>query len=261
MSLPSERFSLETKRSSLSASLAPWDTGIFGFPVAQIERFAILEPESFEFDYECLETWVNSRNCGMVSCRLGHDRLVESMFLEAKGFRFVEMVLHPEFPDLHRLQIPDQGLEIAAADESDLTEIRRIAETAFKDGRFHLDPRIDSRLADSRYGRWVESSLRHPTQQLLKIRDGQTIVGFFIVEIIDDCRAYWHLTAVSPDHQGKGYGRRTWLAVLQHHVEQGVAAVSTTISARNIAVLNLYSSLNFRFRHPEMTFHWLRERN
>jgi hypothetical protein len=47
--------------------------------------------------------------------------------------------------------------------------------------------------------------------------------------------------------------------MLARHLGEGVGKVSTTIAARNVPVLNLYSSLRFRFAPPEMTFHWVRD--
>ncbi|MBK8535842.1 MAG: hypothetical protein IPL59_12375 [Candidatus Competibacteraceae bacterium] len=46
--------------------------------------------------------------------------------------------------------------------------------------------------------------------------------------------------------------------MLRYHQERGQDVVMTTISARNVSVLNLYTKLNFRFLPPEMTFHWVR---
>jgi GNAT superfamily N-acetyltransferase len=259
MSLSNDIFSIETEGLSLQAALVSWDTEIFDYPVAQIECFNILDHDQFRNDYMVFESWLDLNHCRIVSCRLSHDKLYESIFLEEKGFRFIETVLHPKFDDLLRLNIFDQGLTITLADEADLPVLTRIAESAFTNERFHVDPRLDPRRGDIRYVRWVANTLTHPRQRLLKILDNEIIVAFFIIEVMDDGHVYWHLTAVSPQHQGKGYGRRTWLAMLRYHQENGSLAVSTTISARNIPVLNLYSSLNFRFLPPEMTFHWIRE--
>jgi hypothetical protein len=46
--------------------------------------------------------------------------------------------------------------------------------------------------------------------------------------------------------------------MLQRHRNEGAAVITTTISARNVRVLNLYSKLGARFLPPEMTFHWLK---
>jgi len=256
--LCSENF-IVTGSGSLKAALVSWDTEIFGYPVAQIEHFKILDSVQFAFDYKEFESWRDINLCKLVSCRLAHDQLYESIFLEKKGFRFIESVLHPKFEKLLGLNISNQGLQIMPATENDLLGIQRIASTAFSCERFHVDPRLDPELGNMRYTRWVSNTLTHPRQRLLKILDNEVLVAFFIVEVIGVGHVYWHLTAVSPDHQGKGYGRRAWLAMLRHHQSEGYLAVSTTISVRNIPVLNLYSSLNFSFLPPEMTFHWMPE--
>jgi RimJ/RimL family protein N-acetyltransferase len=259
MSLKNDTIAIETNGLSLKAAIVSWDTEIFDYPVAQIESLKILDPALISHDYKEFESWRDLNNCKLISCRLSHDKLSESFFLEENGFHFIETVLHPKFDELIRLNISDQGLEIILADEKDLPILIRIAESAFKYERFHVDPRLDPLRGNLRYARWVANTIKHSRQNLIKILDNKEIVAFFIIETMDDGHVYWHLTAVSPEHQGKGYGHRTWLAMLRYHQENGCMAVSTTISARNIPVLNLYSSLNFRFLPPEMTFHWMRE--
>lgn len=253
-----ESFTLETKGVLLKASLVPWDTKIFGYPVAQIECMKIFKPQLLE-DFVAFEAWRDINQVKMMSCRLSHEQLNESMFLETKGFRFIEMVLYPRINELLQLRTADQGLTVLPADENDLPAIRKIAETAFTNERFHVDPRLDPHLGDLRYGQWVATTFMNQKQKIVKILDNKTLVAFFTIEAEDDGSVYWHLTAVSPEHQGKGYGRRTWLAMLNYHRKNGQVAISTTISARNTRILNLYSSLNFRFSPPGMTFHWLSE--
>lgn len=257
MAMPSNTLSIETDCLVLKASLVPWDTEVFHAPVAQIEHIKILNPDRLDSDYATFESWRDVNHYKLISCRLDHAQLNESIFLEAKGFRFIETVLHPRLEDLHQPNISDHGLKIIPAEEGDLPALRKIAESAFKNERFHVDPRIDPHLGDLRYGRWVINSFVHPGQRLLKIVDNETLIACFIVEVMDDESVYWHLTAISPAHQGKGYGRRTWLAMLHHHRQNGQTSVMTTISARNTPILNLYSSLNFHFLPPEMTFHWI----
>lgn len=250
-------FAVETDWLLLKASLVPWDTEVFHYAVAQIEHIKIFNPEQIDLDYAMFESWRDINQCKLISCRLNHAQLNESMFLEEKGFRFIETVLHPKLEGLSQLNISDQGLKIIPADATDLPALRKIAESAFRNERFHIDPRINPRFGDLRYGNWVMNSLAYPRQQLLKILDNETLVAFFLIEVLDGDSVYWHLTAISPEHQGKGYGRRTWLAMLSYHRQNGQTAVMTTISARNIPIMNLYSSLNFRFLPPEMTFHWI----
>lgn len=258
MACPSDSFTLASSSLLLDASIVPWDSAIYQFPIASILNFQVLDPSDSVKAYAGFEDWLNAHQCRMVSCRLGHEKLRESMFLEDRGFRFLEMMLHPVFDGLQSLKIPDQALNVLPATSDDIDEVLAIAESAFTNERFYIDPRLPRDCSHQRYGRWARSALNHPRQKLLKIMDEDVLVAFFVVEEDDAQSAYWHLTAVSPLQHGKGYGHRTWLSVLKYHQDNGMKQVRTSIAARNSAVLNLYSKLNFRFQAPEMTFHWIR---
>ena len=237
---------------------APWDTAIFGFPVLQISHIEVREllPNC---NFILFEAARDQLGAGMVSCRMPHERLKESMLLEDHGFRFIEMVYMPELDDLATTKLPEEtGINVALATEGDLPALMEIASSAFRSERFHVDPRLDSKLGDERYRRWVQNSLDHPRQRLYVIRDGPQPVAFFLTEMLADGTCYWHLNAVSPQVQGQGYGRRAWQAMLHEAKIAGAQRVRTCIVARNFRVLNLYARLGFRFPPPFMTFHWVR---
>jgi RimJ/RimL family protein N-acetyltransferase len=259
MNNSADDFNLSSSFLRLRAQSVPWDRDVFGFPVVQIQDLEVMDSHGAMSDYADFRAWLDLGQVRIVSSRLPHHRLRESMFLEANGFRFVEMVLHPTLENLQSLNIPQDDLLIALAQESDLPFLQDIAERAFRHERYHVDPRLNPRLGDLRYGRWVRNSLGHPSQRLLKITHGDRLVALFLVGSRDGRTAYWHLTAVSPRWQGSGYGYRVWQSMLRYHQAEGCEALMTTISARNVAVLNLYAKLGFRFRPPEMTFHWVRE--
>lgn len=255
----STRFEFSSDGLRLRAAFIPWDIEVFGFPVVQIQELSISDWPSAAREYHDFRQWLDRNQVNIVSCRMPHDRLRETMFLESKDFRFIEMVLHPKLSDIQSLHFEKDCLTVSPAMKSDLPVMKNIAEHAFGHERYHIDPRLDRHLADLRYGRWVENSFDHPSQRLLKVMDRENIIGLFIVEPRDNELIYWHLTAIDPQWQGKGYGQRVWRSMLRHHQKEGHDAVMTTISARNIAVLNLHAKLGFRFLPPEMTFHWVRE--
>lgn len=251
-------FSIDNKALSLVLQVVPWDSEVFGVAVAQIENLRVDRSQSVEPDFSAAQAWLDANKIEMVSCRLGHDRLDESFFLEQNGFRFIEMVLHPQIAALGEKIIDDQGLSVSTADIGDLQTLVGIAESAFGCERYHVDPRVDSEMANRRYGNWVKSAFVHPRQVVLKVEDNDQVVALFVVETIAPGYVYWHLTAVAPGFQGRGLGLRAWRAMLNYHQKQEALVVRTTISARNVRVLNLYSRLGFSFLPPEMTFHWVR---
>lgn len=257
MPCDAELFSFESESLFLRASLVPWDSEVLHFPVAHIEKIKISSRKNLKDHFKRFTTWRNDKKCRMVSARLHHNQLVESMFLENNGFKFIDVILHPKLEKLQSLDIPDQGLKIQTFSPNDMPEVRNIAESAFHFERFHTDPRIGAKFGNLRYGRWVDNLPSVPKQEIVTIWYNNLLLAFFVFEKKDSDSIYWHLTAVAPEQQGKGLGRRAWLAMLAYHKKQGCNVVSTAISSQNIRVLNLYASLNFRFQTSEMTLHWM----
>lgn len=248
---------IDTPNLLLTWSEAPWDSVIFGYPVLQISQMEVRGTGANQ-DFTAFEAARDGMGAGLVSCRLPHDRLRESMLLEGRGFRFIEMTYHPELDRMEEHAPPVGTLSVVSAGPEDLPEVLDIAGHAFRNERFHVDPRLDPSLGDLRYCNWVKSSLNHPSQRLLLVRDDSRLVAFFITEMLGDGTCYWHLNAVAPNAQGQGYGRRAWQAMLRQAREDGARRVQTCIVARNHRVLNLYAHLGFRFAPPLMTFHWVK---
>jgi ribosomal protein S18 acetylase RimI-like enzyme len=244
----------------LAWSEAPWDSAVLGAPVLQITDIRVHDERRAGAPMSRFESARDAASSPFVSCRLPHDRLRESMLLEERGFRFMEMAFQLEYPDLQDAALPDPGgLSVQAADQADLAWAIGVAGHAFEHERFHVDPRLPRGLGDCRNQNWVRNTAQHLTQRLLVVRDGADRVGFFIVEQLQDGTSYWHLAGIAPERQGQRYGSRSWAAMLHHTRQTGASRVRTSITARNDRVLNLYVRLRFRFSPPAMTFHWLRE--
>lgn len=247
---------IDTPDLLLEWSEAPWDTAVYGRPVLQITRLERRGPGASDA-MSSFEQARDALGALLVSCRLEHDRLRESMLLEDHGFRFIEMLYQPELMLSDQNALPEETLIAKKARIDDLPAVLEIAGNAFRNERFHVDPRLDPSLGDRRYCNWVRSSLDHPSQELHVLRDGGEIVSFFVLEMQADGTCYWHLNAVTPNAQGRGYGQRAWQTMLHQASLHGADRVQTCIVARNYRVLNLYAKLGFRFPPPLMTFHWV----
>ena len=252
---------IESGGLKLAFEMVPWDTAACGFPVAQLTGISVTgdpQPTAAK-GWRAFESWRDRMGAGLVSCRLPENQLRESIWLEGAGFRFVEMVMQPETLLARTPGIEDPGLEISAAGPGDLDGIGRIAEQAFVTDRFSLDFRLPPGVSGRRYRQWVESVPSHATQRLLKVEENGCLIGFFVVEPLANGTCLWHLTAVAPDYQHQGYGKRIWRAMLARHSREGMDRVLTTIAVRNAPVVNLYAGLGFRFHPPQMTLHWVRD--
>lgn len=250
-----EYFSLSSGALLLEARKVPWDSELLGYPVGEIFTLELRRQSDPHCEFESFKSWVKTEGYGLISCRLSHQKLFESELLERNDFRFIEVMLHPEFVGLQNLHIESDDILISKATNSDISLIGEIAASAFGYERFHIDPYLNPENGNLRYKRWVENSAGSRVQLLLKATLNGAVVGFFLVEYIDR-QVYWHLTAVLPELKGRGLGVRVWKAMMAQHQKDGMHSILTTISVRNVPVLNLYSKLNFRFQPPEMTFHW-----
>lgn len=242
---------------SAVVSIIPWDSDILGYPVGQIDELEISPNSDVRVAMQCVIDWLRARQVRLTSCRLPCNHLRESMALESAGFRFIEMIYHPTLTPLTDLPPFDNDVNITPATAGDLPVLIDIAGSAFTTGRLFLDWRLDGNVNHKRYQYWVRNALSESRQQVYRVEfDGQ-IVGFFVVEPRCDGSVYWHLNAISPAWQGKGLGKKAWSKMISIHRQAGVRRIETTISAHNAPVLNIYSSLGFRFSTPLMTFHWL----
>ena len=244
---------------SMECSLVPWDSETFGFPVAQINLVELGEGAQARGMLQEFEAWCAVHGVRLVSCRLDHTQLRESMALEGLGFRFVEMVHGLRLDTLEGIAAPRHVIQVVKAARDDLESIEEIAYSAFTTGRFLIDWRLAPELSKRRYATWARTSFDVPRQTLLKAEFDGELVGFFIVEHRSDRRVYWHLTAIAPHWQGKGIGLSLWQTMLIRHRTEGATVVETTISGHNSPAINLYSRLGFSFASAHMTFHWVRE--
>ena len=189
---------------------APEDSAILQAPALRVTELTLLGPRP-EDDLPALGAIFDRLSCALVSCRLPAGDLRPSFLLERFGFRFIETNYRPEIsrsPSGPPAAVP--SVRAYAAEERDRAEAASIAAVAFQHERFHVDPRLGPALGGLRYRRWVESCGEHPTQRLTVLKAGAQLVAFFVTERREDGTEYWHLNAVQPGVQGRGYGRAAW---------------------------------------------------
>ena len=63
------------------------------------------------------------------------------------------------------------------------------------------------------------------------------------------------LHAVAPECRGQGLAKHWWHQAASALLASGQPEVRSSISAANLAVLNLYASLGFSFDHPQDIYH------
>lgn len=248
--------SLRTPALRLDYHLVPWDTEILGVPVAQIRELQVHDAKQAAHDYAEFTQWCARHGIALCSCRLPAERMTDSLFLQDRGFRFIELNYLPRLTGMQAIQFPESDIQVLPAAAVDRELLADMAGQVLRYGRFHQDPRIDPALGDRRYRTWMTSAFTRPVQRVLKCVLAGEIVAFFVVEHPEPTHCFWSLVGLAPGLQGKGLGKRVWRAVLSQHRRDGIDTVSTSISSHNVAVFNLYVALGFRFPQPAMTLQW-----
>ncbi len=243
--------------SRLRCALVPWDAELLGHPVGVVLGLEGVETAGAEAPalpalLERYEAWCAAEGIRFSSLRLPAEAHGAIAAVQVAGFRYVEQVLHPTLELTASAPPDDERVRPARRDE--LETLREIARRSFSGQRLHADPAVPDRLANDRYAAWVERSGSDPEDAFLVVTDEGRARGFWLYRA-DGEAVHLALTAIEPEAQGRGLGRLLWTAGTRLLASRGVRRLTTTVSAGNVRVLNLYARLGWRFGHPEVTFH------
>lgn len=128
------------------------------------------------------------------------------------------------------------------------SEINLIAEEAFKHGRFHRDFNIPNSMADIRYMNWVKD-LQEKGQILALMYEDDT-AGFFAYE-----NDKVLLLGIKEEYRSRGLAKAFTSQSCSEQFKLGYSELRTSISAANVASLNLFYSLGFRLMNTVDVYH------
>lgn len=212
----------------------PWDAAAFGMHTAEI------------VEYSAAALHEAAKMPGHYTIKV--DPLADKRLLHVHGFYYCDTLIEPycTAQKLKRLTHPD----ISISKTVEWEHLQAISHGAFAHGRFHRDFNLDKSCADLRYDNWLRQLYEKNSVYGL-YRHGE-LAGF-----IAHTDNNFVLHAVSETQRGKGLAKYWWSVVSAELLSAGHSEVKSSISAGNLAVLNLYASLGFSFRHPLDVYHRL----
>ncbi len=213
----------------------PWDSETFGvdcYEIVSVSEQALRQAEKQPGHYT-----------------LKIDPLADKALLHRFGFYYVDTLLTPvcRENDLHFYEHPD--CHVAPADSLDT--LLNMCDGSFVYGRFHRDFNLADAAADQRYRKWLQQLYVHEGDVFTLIYRGEA-AGFIAHK---DCVLVLH--AMHASVRGHGLARYFWSAVCRQLFQQGADELRSSISAANLAALNLYASLGFRVRGAVDVYHRL----
>lgn len=212
----------------------PWDTAAFGVHTAEI----------VEYSADALRE--AAKKPGHYTIKI--DPLADKRLLHEHGFYYCDTLIEPccTAQKLKRVSHPDAAI----SGNADWEALLAICHGAFAHGRFHRDFNLDKARADLRYDNW-----------LLQLYEKNTVYGLYWRDELAGFIAHDNnslaLHAVAESQRGKGRAKYWWSAVSAELLASGHAEVKSSISAVNLAALNLYAALGFSFRNAVDVYHRL----
>jgi GNAT superfamily N-acetyltransferase len=175
------------------------------------------------------------------------DPLSSKRLLHESGFYYCDTLIEPRCERGQLIEHPRAGIEVSR--EVPLPALMKLCHAAFSLDRFHRDFNVREAAADARYDNWLAQM--HAAGQVHGISmDGELAAFIALV----GPRMVLH--AVAEPRRGTGIARFLWSAACRHFFEEhGLEHLESSVSAANLAVVNLYASLGFRFRNPVDVYH------
>ncbi|HEY9705075.1 MAG TPA: GNAT family N-acetyltransferase, partial [Allocoleopsis sp.] len=209
----------------------PWDQRAIA-----LDTFEILE-----YSENVLQ---NLTNHGHYTIKI--NPLESKDILHKYGFYYCDTLIEPYCKKADFIKY--EKSEISINNQWELSELINICHGAFNYDRFHRDFNIDGKLADLRYDFWLQDIYQQGN--VFALMYNQEIAGFFAY---DKNKILLH--ALKSDYRGKGLAKYFWTVACEELFNMGYNEISSSISAANMAILNLYSSLGFKFRNPVDIYH------
>lgn len=210
----------------------PWDQRVFGFAT-----WEVVEPE---------ENLLAELGQHPGHYTVKTDPLVPTGLLKRYGFYYCDTLLEP-YADFSRFKAYPNS-DVAIAESPAKEEMIALCHGTFRHGRFHRDFNIDPRLADQRYSQWV-GQLCDEGNAFAVLYQG-AVAAFFGVR---ENKLVLH--AVAERFQGRGLAKYLWSCACNELFSRGHDELCSSVSAANLAIVNLYASLGFRFRNPIDIYH------
>lgn len=246
----------------------PYETRNLGMPSFSLNETFLENPNENLLKFSISEK-TNKFNSLFIQARLAKENLNIAPVLQNCGFYFVESTLIPQsnlsknvvlskfiknkndfVPAKYRLD----ELNTYSLDRNDMiasSNIQEIAEESFLDDRFHIDPNCPDSIANKRFSYWISDLYSDENVIFYFLEHRNDKVGFMCHKTNDLI-----LAGFNKKYRNSGLGEFLWLSGLEIMLNKGISQAKTLISVNNTSVLNLYSRLGFKFKHPSVTFHY-----
>ena len=239
-------------------AILPWDTELFGFAVAdyRLDSYPTTTLEEQRWRGAMLD-YASKHAVELIMCSVPNEKRPAFALLSAAGFVFFDYTLAVSLSGLQVRKIPAPPIPVRDAQPGDQPEVERIAEQAFRYGRYHADPYIPGDLANRRYRDWVRNAFASADQnnRIFVTGSVDTVHGFMHVRL-DGHTAHITIMAVDEPFQRGATAFSLAAGSLRRLRAAGIREIASKISAANLGIMNMTASFGCRYADPQAVFYW-----
>lgn len=164
------------------------------------------------------------------------------------GFYYMDTLIEPVCKKKDFILFEDSAITVSQDYHTE--SVFAIAQQVFVHGRFHRDFHIPNHLADLRYMNWVRDL--HDRNEIFALYVHNKLAGFFGFS-----GNHVLLLGTKEEFRHKGLAKTMTSQCCKLLFDRGYEELRTSISAANVASLNLFYSLGFKSKNTIDVYHKL----
>ena len=247
-----------------------WDYEHFGFRIAKINNPIIINNCNKQAaDKSVKKALEICKKIGikLVISRVNGDNLTFVHTLENSGFKYYETIIWP-VAELKNI-LCDNNIENDVTYFNplvdDIESVKLIAKNyQYQRSHFHCDCKIDNKLVDSLYEKWVQSAF-DSGKKIAIIKRSNKIEGYFICDVDEKLSnalgsKYGRLQslALNKTVRGQGIGKRLFEGTLRLLKNDSCTYVDSGYATKNHLSAKFHVDYGFHSVYEEVTMHyWL----
>jgi GNAT superfamily N-acetyltransferase len=243
-----------------AGSILDWDSRLFGFTAARLDRFTATGLRTAERLQTVLSAFLDKcreRGVRHLIARVGAEELDAIHTLERNDFELLDGVQTFSLRLESRPSDPSDGdFTIRLSQPGDEEQVAAIARTAYVYDRFHADSMLSAEQADRVHEEWMRNSCRGLAADAVFVAaSGDRVIGYVTCKIDRDTQAgVIVLVATLKEFRGRGVARQTTQRALQWFWDHDVRMVEVGTQLRNVEAGRVYENAGFRLTNVSLTF-------
>jgi len=230
-----------------------WDTDFFGHKIA---RANVRQLDNNT--YSQLESQCKSEKIQCLYFLADSDHPSTIRLLEDNDFRFVD--IRSDF--IHSGYIPNipplpSNISLRASSSDDLQTLSSIAQDAYSQSRFYVDPNFDNQRVSDMYDIWLSKSINHDLADYVVVAELENTAVGYVTCSIDKSKNTGKigLVGVAESAQGKKLGTHMVVHAIQWFIQNGIDTIMVTTQGRNIPAQRLYQRCGFITHTQQLWYH------